>query len=258
MGLEDADFSSEWESSGAEQGQEQAHEQREKVAEKAKKSAKKLMHMRGDQRKAQKSDDALYRLLQAFINEPQYEILLPSIVTVLSKNIPSHVIIGVISLVYRQAEEYIFDEKNRGKPEVARSIFPYADYTNRAPVVFHGDLIEFPIRTRIMGWVDDITFLLAHDPSLVTTQSLFYTLMDGEKRSIIQMFIRDVFIFFIRSLSYTIDTASADVYARFIMERIEKKVDSVFSKWIQNTDEADFLHDEVDIEKDGSSLFFGE
>jgi hypothetical protein len=70
--------------------------------------------------------------------------------------------------------------------------------------------------------------------------------------------IREVFLFFLRDVSLSLDEWQADTYAEFIVGRIEKKADTVFQKGLQldNSDE-NFLTDSVDMDTDARDILFG-
>jgi hypothetical protein len=163
------------------------------------------MQMRGDQRKAQKSDDALFRILQEFINEPHYESLLDPIVGVLGANVSSHLIIGIISLVYTPAEVYILEEERGRNADSLRTAFERSQYSGRTLSAFRDDSLDPEIRKRITDWIDDIGSVLSYNPSLVMTRALSRILTHPTERQVVHDCIREVFLFFLRDVSLSLD-----------------------------------------------------
>lgn len=234
-----------------------SREKAEKASEQAKKATKKLMQMRGDQRKAQKNDDVLFRILKEFIGESRYEVLLDPVIGVLSINTPSHFIIGIISLVYPPAEVYILESERSPQGDIPRSAFERNPYSNTIPSEFNDSTLDPAIRKRIMDWIDDMAFLVTHNPSLILTRALLRLLARSSERRVVEDCLREVFLFFLRDVSLTLSAEDANSYAQFIVARIEKKADTLLQKHLHTqSEENDFLTDTID-EKDAQDALFG-
>ena len=107
------DFESSYESAdtgGKESGPQALQERIDKYQEKKEKSSKAMagiQRTRKDEKKAQRDDYILARILEYFVKDRQYATIVDALVPIIDKGFSSNLIIGIISLVFTPAATLI-------------------------------------------------------------------------------------------------------------------------------------------------------
>ena len=249
----DTHDSAEW-SIGA--APEVSREKSEKATEQAKKAAKRLMQTRADEKKAQKSDVELFRILQSFIQESDYRILLDDVVRLLQNNISSNFIIGLISLIYPIAEQYVLLEEKRHLRDQERTLFDWNRYTQSTHTSFHDDTLDMDVRKRITDWIEDMMYILTQDASLVKIQEMLPENALPEQKTILHNAAVSIFIFFFSKLNISITRSQSEAYIRFIIDRVYRHLHKTLLHAEDDEANEALLSQTIDLEKNGSSIFF--
>lgn len=235
---------------------ETSREKSEKASEQAKKAAKRLMQTRADEKKAQKSDAELFRILQSFIQDNTYSTLLDAIVWLLQNNISSNFIIGIVSLVYPLAETYIIEQQKMHLTDQDRMLFDWRKYTQIMGTPFHDDILDLAVRKRITDWIDDMTFILTKEASLIKIQEMLPENTLAEQKKSIHDACISVFIFFFSKLNIAMTLLQAETYIQFIIDRIYRQLHNTFLHSEKDEENEALLSPKIDLEKEGGSLFF--
>lgn len=139
------------EGGGAESGAEQ---QSEKAREKAAKSIAGIKRTQKDEQKAKRDNDFLYECLRDIIGSKQYDTLIPHIFPLFEDGVPSNLIIGAFSLVYKPASDIIRKHYTKTPKNIQYIDFVYPPLEN--PLEFDENDIDPIIRVRINAWIEDI------------------------------------------------------------------------------------------------------
>ncbi len=236
MGLED--FSPDIESS--ESGPAAPEAIREADPVKVSKTLRNIRRTRSDEKRAQRSDDVLARILLMLLRDPGYAFLMDAVVPLASRDVPSHFIVGCVSLVYAPATELVRREYYRP----ARA--PEAEFPAYEPSVqstaFDEDSVPEAIRERINRWIEDMSAVITYEPSNIVTEKFLELLAVGEYRGIITRFVSGVFEHFLATLSIQISERRSGNYAAFIVETLEKRLRSVYDpKFFDRDDSSDTM-----------------
>ena len=207
-----------WAESGGEQ-------QSEKAKEKASKALAWIQRTRKDEKKAQRDNDYLHLCLRNIITSRKYDAIIPYIFPLFDAGIPSHIIIGAFSLIYKQASDIIRDHYTRDSEnrEHRELLFPAYD----SPIEFDDETIEPAIRKRINEWIEDTFSIISYDPSVVMTER-FLSVLNGKEKKDLTKLLAEIFIYFLLSLNIRISETKASLYTEFILKEVEKKI-----KWLK-------------------------
>lgn len=200
-------------------------EKNEKQKEPSKRAQIQLQKTQKDEQKAKWDNVALFHILTRFIQNPLYEDLIPSVITLLEAAYPSRYIISIIALVYPQAAQYILLHTGKSEAiEKYKNLHRYADRT-----IFHNDTMHESIREWVSLWMSTTQeFLIARDSSIILHQKCI-TLLSGEKRSVIKNAIMVFFTYFFDMRNVSIEANKAETYAVFILWEYEKSVNTYLS-----------------------------
>ncbi len=205
-----------WLSGSAEAPSERSEKQRES----AKKAQSQLQKTQKDEKKAKSDNDDLFLILSKFIQNPLYEGLIPSIVLLLEKWVPSRFILVITALVYPDSVLYILTK-----------IWKHADIKHMihvhkydSMVLFHEKDLHISIRDWISFWmVFWRDFLLQESGSVILDMKLIDILSTKDRQFIRQAF-SVFFQFFFHEKNVEIPYNKADTYAEFIVWEFEKEV----------------------------------
>lgn len=222
MGIED--FSPDVESSEAGPGAPESI--READPARVSKTLRNIRKTRGDEKKAQRGDDALARVLAAILRDPAYGFLIDAIVPLAARNVPSHFIVGCVSLIYAPATEAVRHEYYRPARETEGPLSAYEP--SAEPVAFDEETIPEPVRERINRWIEDMSAVIAYEPSNIVTKKFLDLLAVPKYREVIAGFVAGVFEHFLATLSFAISERRAGSYAEFIVATLEKHLKSVY------------------------------
>lgn len=196
-------------------------QQSEASKAKASKSLAWIQKTRKDEKKAQRDNDYLHICLRDIIASRRYDAIIPHIFPLFDAGVPSHIIIGGFSLIYKPASDIIRDHYIIGGVNGAHREFQFPVY--ETPVEFDDETIEPPIRKRINEWIEDIFAIIGHDPSTVMTERFLRILGWKEKKDLTKL-LAEILMFFLISLNIHIAKDKASLYTEFILKEVEKKL----------------------------------
>lgn len=202
---------------------ESTSEKRESPAEKArsKKASQYIQKAQKDEKKAKVDNDDLFLILSRFFQNPLFDDLYPSIITLLELAFPSRVILWLITFIYPEAALYLADKlKNEHMIDVLRGLT-----RNTLPTPFDENSLDPSIRKWMNLWITSwYDFVLHYDASAVMNHK-FYTLLDQEKtRHQLINTVVVVIVFFFQTRNIEISNSIARGYATFIVSQLHEKV----------------------------------
>lgn len=225
-GLEDLDI---WEWSW-EKTQESATEKKEKAAKAAKAMAW-IQKTRKDEKRAQKDNDFLYQIVTDIIKIKQFDVFIPVLSEMLSKSIPSNLIIWWISLVY---DEAVYIIRNNYIPwntsivinkEKIKEFKTNIWYTPTKEIIeFNDNTIDTNIKERINEWIEDIISVVSFDPSNIVTNKFLNLIKEQEINILVTNYFAWVFSYFLLWLNIVISKEKAFLYSKFLLWEIIKKM----------------------------------
>jgi hypothetical protein len=223
MGVED--FSPDAESS-SEAGPGAPESIREADPAKVSKTLRNIRKTRGDEKKAQRGDDALAHILAALLRDPAYAFLIDAIVPLAARNVPSHFIVGCVSLVYAPANTAVRREYYRPARDPEPAIPAYEPSTE--PVAFDENALPEAVRDRINRWIEDMSAVITYEPSNIVTEKFLGLLAVPKYRDVIEGFVAGVFEHFLATLSVIVSEHRSESYAEFITDTLEKRLKGVY------------------------------
>lgn len=105
---------------GAEQGAEASAEAAERAREQRAKAAQQAQRDQKEERKKRQYDNTLAQIIVQFLNDPRYAGFFILITRIFSKNIPSDIILAILSLIHKDSATAI-QEKNITRKELPKN-----------------------------------------------------------------------------------------------------------------------------------------
>lgn len=183
-----------------------------------------------DEKKAQKDNDFLFKIVSKILENEKYDILLPFIVELLEIWTPSNFILWGLSLVYEEAVEIIrnnYSNKEWFLPTNETNNKLIFDYQKTSELIeFNEENLDKILRNRINEWIEDIYKVVSNDPSTVISHRFLSLTSEKEKIKFIN-FLSALLTFFFYDLNIVIQKNIAFNYSEFILWEIIKKVDKL-------------------------------
>lgn len=209
---------SSWLSSGADAIREKSETQREAY----KKAQAQLQKSQKDEKKAKTDNEDLFSILQRFIQNPFYEVLIPTVTELLQMSTPSRYIIALTALVYPESALYILTKQE--KKDVIESLLSLHRYESKE--TFNENTLHPSIRSWMSTWVQFSWIYLAHEESSTILQKkLLHLMTEGKSKEIIKRSLNQFLLFFFQSRNIEISTKTIDAYAIFILRGYEELLD---------------------------------
>ncbi len=202
----------------------------EKVREKKDNYTKSLAwikRVQKDEKKAQKNDNILVKIIVEILKDPKYDILIPFIIDLLEISTPPNFIIGTVSLInedlsnfinknYINKENWLIIEENINN----KLILKYKK--TKEFIKFDADSLDKNLQTRINKWIEDILKIISFDPSLIISNR-FINYYNEDQTKMINL-LASVFTFFLYNQNILIDKNTSFTYCKFILWEVYKKV----------------------------------
>ena len=185
-----------------------------------------------DEKKAQKDNDFLFKIVSKILENEKYDILLPFIVELLEIWTPSNFILWGLSLVYVPAVEIIRNNYSNpllplGEGSGVRDNKLIFDYQKTSELIeFNEENLDKILRNRINEWIEDIYRVVSNDPSTIISHRFLSLTSEKEKIKFIN-FLSALLTFFFYDLNIVIQKNTAFNYSEFILGEIRKKVNKL-------------------------------
>lgn len=183
-----------------------------------------------DEKKAQKDNDFLFKIVSKILENEKYDILLPFIVELLEIWTPSNFILWGLSLVYEPTVEIIrnnYSWKEWLLPTNEANNKLIFDYQKTSELIeFNEETLDKILRNRINEWIEDIYRVVSNDPSTIISHRFLLLTSEKEKIKFIN-FLSALLTFFFYDLNIVIQKNTAFNYSEFILWEIRKKVDKL-------------------------------
>lgn len=246
-------------------GWEKSPEEEKKYTEQAKKTAARIQRVAKDEKKAKRDDNILFDAIVSFLNEenPQYTQQVFYITDLISKEIPTSFVLGIISLLYEPISIKIreniskkIEDKKSGQEDIfvqnpwffeyiqGNSLKKSQQVYKKTPQIigFDDSGLDDSLKNRINEWVNDMVFVFFSDTSFIMLQKLkrilFLQVETEEEEEIktkqieiqkiqlklIQKTIEHTFFLFLQRENILIAPSKAGAYGSFIFSQVQKNI----------------------------------
>ena len=214
-------------------------EKSEKQKESSRRAQAQLQKTQKDEKKAKGDNDDLFLLLSRFIQNPLYEELIPSVVSLLQGGYPSRFILVIISLVFPEAAYYLMNKIGKTLPDTS-----YIHMHKYASVyIFHNENLHPSIRDWVTLWMTSAQDFLSHPESSIVLDQKTLSLFSSPSRANAEEGVRIFFVFFLASRNVSIQSTVAQSYAQYIITEYEK----VIQKYLESADSDLRAQSSVDV-----------
>jgi hypothetical protein len=224
---------------------ESAKEISEKQWESYKKAQAQLQKSKKDEKKAKWDNDALFKILFRFIQNPYYESFIPTITELLTLSVPSRFIICFTALIYPESALYILSISwKKSDIDILLNLHRYESLTEMDESTLHPT-----IRTWMSTWSQMTQqFLLDPEWSVIMYQKML-SFLQGKEKNILKWAIQQAISFFFLSRNIHIQDKVAESYSEFIIKEYVRNI-----KEFLNGADVELLINS-DLPLDASSLF---
>ena len=214
-------------------------EKSEKQKESSRRAQAQLQKTQKDEKKAKWDNDDLFLLLSRFIQNPLYEELIPSVVSLLQMWYPSRFILVIIALVYPEAAHYLMSKIGKILTETSYMHMHRYD----SAYAFHNEHLHPSIRDWVTLWMTGAQDFLSHPESSVVLHQKTLSLLSSSSRITAEDGVKMFFVFFLAARNVSIQSTVAQSYAQYIVAEYEK----VIQKYLDNADPDLRMQSSVDV-----------
>lgn len=208
--------SQEWNNGSPESGKEVSREQAEKQREKASKALAWIQRTRKDESKGKRHSNLLARILSKILARNTSEEVLPLVLDMLDRQIPTNVIIGMCSIADEEILSLVMEEFHY------MDTFPKLVAREGESLTFHAELLTESERQYINTWIGFTFTLLTEEVSTLLTEKFLHQLESDDRIRIVEFLTRALGLFLIK---LNIEpTRSVEKYAEFILDQMEKRI----------------------------------
>lgn len=216
MGLDSGDFSPD-----AETGLGQAPET---VSEKAREQASSktlagIARTRKDETRGRKASDLLSAMLVALLRDPRFDGLLEPIMSLLRLNLPAAYVVGVLSLVSKEASSAIRRQYDPSLALIGTEPAPEAER-----IAFDPNKLRADFRDRINEWITDVFLVATKDPSFVLTEKFLSEISSSKTRAAFVSASEAVLTFFFDTKNVTVPPSEARSLSAFLLKELESRI----------------------------------
>ena len=183
-----------------------------------------------DEKKARRDDDLLALLLAHMLQDESAHPLLLAMIPLIELGVPSHFIIGCVSLTYAEAERLVarhYSGAERERQPRIHDLRGGLRPVSETIIPFDENSLDPKIRDRINLWIEDMFVSLGADPSFIATKKLFGNLIASGEHERIAAFMALVLRMFLASLAIRIPENKATAYADFISRELRTKIETM-------------------------------
>lgn len=224
MGIESGDFSLDTEAwIGASS---------EKVSEKAREQASSkvlagIARARKDESKGKKASGILSSVLISLLRDPRFDPLLEPIMTLLRLNLPAAYIVGLLSLISKEASSIIRKTYDPSLPRVPKDPPPESDRKE-----FNPNQLREDFRNRINEWISDIFLVATKDPSYILSEKFLSEIASSKTRVAFIECCEAVMVFFFDTKNVRVLPEDARSLSVFLLKELESRIRST-DRWIE-------------------------
>lgn len=216
MALELGDFSSESES-GLGQAPEAASEKAREQA--SSKTLAGIARTRKDESKGRKAADLLSSMLVALLRDSRFDPLIEPIMALLRLNLPSAYVVGMLSLVSKEASSAIRHTYDPSLPILKKEPEPEVERTE-----FDPDKLRSDFRDRINEWIADVFLVATKDPSFVLSDKFLSEIASPKTRDAFISACEAVLVFFFNTKNVTVPPSEARSLSAFLLKELQARI----------------------------------
>jgi hypothetical protein len=207
---------------GAPTAKEHDEKSDEKFREEMRRAQKAMQQLQKEEGKARAHDDKLAQIIVQFLSQSGGTDLFLLISRCVAQDIPSELIIAVLSLVDRKASEEIVNILKEAKKEAALVVPQYGDIHT---------LNEAQKKT-INDWIQNITVAAAHKPHRTLESVLIKSVAKGTKE-----LVREISPPFVQLSAFILRNYLAMQETQVEVQKLREFMENVYFKIIQDLEE---------------------
>ncbi|MDP5038865.1 MAG: hypothetical protein NWP80_00275 [Candidatus Gracilibacteria bacterium] len=191
----------------------------EKIKEGIKKGASGIKRVQKDEKKAKKYDQMLAFILTNIVKQKEYDFIHSEIFFLLNKGFSSSVIIGIISLIYKEAEIEI--RKISGKEIINFNHKKFSQEIN-----FSDEILTDDLKNNINYWIENIFDISTINSSTIQIKNTI-KLFKSSDYDLLLGFGINIFNFYFQNLNVKINNQLNKSYISFIFGELLKKLNQL-------------------------------
>ncbi len=159
-------------------------------------------------------------MLVSLLRNPRYDPLIDPVMTLLRSNVPAAYVVGILSLVSKEASSAIRKTYDPSLPPI--SLEPASEEQRTR---FDPNGISESFRTRIDEWITDVFLVATKDPSFVLSKKFLSEISVSKTRQAFVECVEAAMTFFFDSKNVDIPPSEARSLSAFLLKELESRVE---------------------------------